>query len=210
MKFDVVVGNPPYQENNDENNRDSPIYQYFYDLSESIASKYCLISPARFLFNAGQTPKEWNKKMLSNKHLKVLYFNQKSSEVFPNTDIKGGIAVLYCDINKNFGPIETFTSVNELNTILQKVSNLEPNSLSDIIYLTTSYSFSDKVFDDYPYFDMRVKNRDRALRTNVFDKFPEIFFDYKKMIIKFKFMGVKIINVYLSLLIMHIYKMAGT
>ena len=55
VNFDVVVGNPPYQEASDVNNRQEPIYQYFYDLSENMADKYCLISPARFLFNAGLT-----------------------------------------------------------------------------------------------------------------------------------------------------------
>ena len=85
MKFDVVVGNPPYQENNDNNNRDSPVYNFFYELAEKISIKYCLISPARFLFNAGKTPKVWNNKMLNDKHLKVVYYEQKSAEVFPNT-----------------------------------------------------------------------------------------------------------------------------
>ncbi len=91
MKFDAIVGNPPYQENNEDNSRDNPIYHYFYDLAEKVSDKYSLISPARFLFNAGQTPKEWNKKMLEDEHLKVVYFTQKSTEIFPPpTDIKGG------------------------------------------------------------------------------------------------------------------------
>ena len=47
-----------------------------------------MIHPARFLFNAGSTPKEWNRRMLSDEHLKVLYYEQFSSKVFANTDIK--------------------------------------------------------------------------------------------------------------------------
>jgi len=58
MKFDVVVGNPPYQEETKDTS-DTPVYPLFYDLAEQVASKYCLISPARFLFNAGKTPKQW-------------------------------------------------------------------------------------------------------------------------------------------------------
>ena len=54
MKFDVVVGNPPYQESR-ENTHDDAVYNFFYDLAEKIASEYILISPARFLFNAGST-----------------------------------------------------------------------------------------------------------------------------------------------------------
>lgn len=60
------------------------------ELAYKIADKTVLITPARFLFNAGSTPKSWNEKMLADEHLKVVYFEQDSSKIFPNTDIKGG------------------------------------------------------------------------------------------------------------------------
>ena len=75
MKFDVVVGNPPYQDNIENRGEQPAIYNFFYDLAEKIGDKYCLISPARFLFNVGSTPKSWNEKMLSDKHIEVVYFN---------------------------------------------------------------------------------------------------------------------------------------
>ena len=63
MKFDVVVGNPPYQEGaKGESTKDTPVYHHFYQLAEQCSDKYCLISPARFLFNAGSTDKNWNEK----------------------------------------------------------------------------------------------------------------------------------------------------
>lgn len=123
MKFDVVLGNPPYQENSGTSARDDALYNYFYDLAEKISPIYCLISPARFLFNAGSTDREWNKKMLNDEHIKPIYFNQKSSDVFPNTDIKGGVAIIYRDINQNFGKIGIFISHSELRDILNKVEN---------------------------------------------------------------------------------------
>ncbi len=178
MKFDAVVGNPPYQDDNSENNRDSPIYQYFYDLAEQIAPKYCLISPARFLFNVGQTSKVWNRKMLQDKHIKVIHYEQESSNIFSNTDIKGGVAILYRDIQQTFGQIGTFTSYRQLNSILEKVECNNFKSISDMLYLTTSYSFTDKVFKDKPKIKDVIKN-DMALRTNIFDKVPELFSDQK-------------------------------
>ena len=72
MKFDFVIGNPPYQESQETNNRAEPIYPYFYDAAEKVASSYMLISPARFLFNAGLTSKDWNEKMLNDEHLKII------------------------------------------------------------------------------------------------------------------------------------------
>lgn len=121
MKFDIVVGNPPYQEDSGTSARDNAIYPHFYDLAEKVGSKYCLITPARFLFNAGSTNKAWNMKMLNNKHLKVVDFQQKSSKMFADTDIKGGVAILYYDEDVDFGAIETFTSHPELQGIFRKV-----------------------------------------------------------------------------------------
>lgn len=102
MKFMAVIGNPPYQESTQDNNRDVPIYNFFMDEAYKLSSKVCLISPARFLFNVGQTPNVWNQKMLNDKHFKIIYFEQKSSKVFPNTDIKGGIAISLRDEGQNF------------------------------------------------------------------------------------------------------------
>lgn len=48
MKFDVIVGNPPYQDETETNNRKTPVYPYFYDLAKQHSNRYCLISPARF------------------------------------------------------------------------------------------------------------------------------------------------------------------
>ena len=48
--FDNITGNPPYQKNN-ENTKDDPLFQYFYDFAKTYGTRYCLISPAKFLFN---------------------------------------------------------------------------------------------------------------------------------------------------------------
>ena len=103
MKFDFVIGNPPYQENsNGANESDTPLYHYFYQESFKIADKVELITPARFLFRAGYTPKDWNEKMLYDKHFKVLCYEPKSNKIFTNTDIKGGVAITYRDNQKDF------------------------------------------------------------------------------------------------------------
>ena len=68
MKFDFCIGNPPYQENRQgESNTQTPVYNTFMDAAYGVSDKTMLITPARFLFNAGYTPKDWNKKMLNDK-----------------------------------------------------------------------------------------------------------------------------------------------
>lgn len=129
MKFDVVVGNPPYQEDSGTSARDNAVYNYFYDLAKQLADKYVLITPARFLFNAGTTPKEWNKEMLEDEHLKCLMYEPDSSKVFPNTGIAGGVVIVYRDSTKKIGPIGHFTSFPELNQLIKEVKISSSDSL---------------------------------------------------------------------------------
>jgi type II restriction enzyme len=134
MKFDAVVGNPPYQESTDGYNRQEPIYQYFYDSAENIGEKYCLISPARFLFNAGLTKKEWNLKMLNHPNLRVVYYNSKSNELFQNTEIKGGVAAILFDRNKVFGAIQKFIPNDDLRKIASHFADNPNTNLPSIIF----------------------------------------------------------------------------
>ncbi|MCO8297453.1 Eco57I restriction-modification methylase domain-containing protein [Tetragenococcus halophilus] len=181
MKFDVVVGNPPYQsENVGNNNQSVPIYNYFYDLAEKIASKYVLVSPARFLSKQGATPKSWNKKMLNDKHINIKYFNAKSNEVFPNVDIKGGIVVLYRDENKDFGEIDTFISFEELRSIYHKVRKSTTENINQYVYSPDSYRFTDNLFTENTELIGRTDNSHaKAMSSSVFTRYPEIFFNEK-------------------------------
>ena len=170
VKFDVVIGNPPYQEEaKGTSTSDDPIYNSFMELSYQLADKAVLITPARFLFNAGKTPKAWNQKMLADEHLKVIYFSQKSDEVFPNTDIKGGVVVTMRDVNKNFGAIGTFTSHEELNIALQLVEQHPSfNSIIEIIYTQTKFNL-EKLYEDYPGYRAIIgsNGKDKRLRKPI-------------------------------------------
>lgn len=180
MKFDYVVGNPPYQDNIENRGEQPAIYNHFYDLAEKVGDKYCLISPARFLFNVGSTPKSWNNKMLTDEHIEVAYFNQKASELFPNTDIKGGIAILYRDSDKSIGPIGTFTSYMELNAIVNKVVKGQFKSIAELLYGNTSYKYAPTLWSENPRLKGRVSGGSRRyLSSSAFDKLHEVFYDKK-------------------------------
>jgi hypothetical protein len=180
-KFDFVVGNPPYQEENSDNNRQSPIYNKFMSAAYEIADKVTLITPARFLFNAGQTPKEWNEKILNDEHFKVLSYSSSSKEIFYNTDIKGGIAITYHDVNKDFGKIGTFTTFAELNSILNKVLKKDFISFMKIVYPKSSYKLTKKVYEDYPHLKGSfTKGNEFIVDANIFIKLKELFTENKK------------------------------
>ncbi|MCS4533541.1 Eco57I restriction-modification methylase domain-containing protein [Neisseria montereyensis] len=190
MKFDVVVGNPPYQESR-EDTRDDSIYHYFYDLAEKAGFKYCLISPARFLFNAGSTDRNWNKKMLSDKHINVEYYEQNSANVFQNTDIKGGVAIIYRDKDKNFGEIGTFTVFKVLNHIVKKVSKLTNATMSSIISGQGIYKFTPKMHEDYPeVIKILSKNHPNDVGTNALTTLHNILFYPEKPNDKHEYVAV--------------------
>ena len=178
MKFDVVIGNPPYQEEaQGTSTKDMPIYHKFISESYKISKKASLITPARFLSNAGGTPKTWNQQMLNNQHVKVSFFEQKSGNVFPGTDIKGGVAVTYYDTEQEFEPIEVFVPFIEMNSIRKKVIKNNFESIDQFVTNRGSYRYSDLIYTDFPNLMERVS--DRRIASNAFEKLPELFFDVK-------------------------------
>lgn len=168
MKFDVVIGNPPYQqESKGTSTRDEPIYHLFVNLAYKLADTFTLITPGRYLFNAGSTPKDWNKKMLTDIHNRIVLYNQNSDQIFPRTDIKGGVAIVLHDENRKLGPIGTFTAYSELNSILKKVSPfVKDNGLTSIIYVQNKFNL-DTLNADFP----EKTRKDKRLESNIFSQY---------------------------------------
>ncbi|MEG1776116.1 MAG: Eco57I restriction-modification methylase domain-containing protein, partial [Clostridia bacterium] len=180
MKFDFVIGNPPYQDETvgDQKNYAAPVFHRFMDASYEVGKASELIHPGRFLFNAGSTPKAWNEERLHDPHFTVLYFEQDSSKVFSGTDIKGGVAITYRDRNRDYGEIGTFSVYPELNSILHKVwRHKDVKSLSDVCYAPESYKFTDAMHLDYPNIEAMLSNGHKYdFKSNVIDKLKGIVF----------------------------------
>ena len=201
MKFDFVISNPPYQDDTSGGNKTyaPPVYNHFMRECRKIADKVVLITPARFLFNAGGTPKKFNGEMLNDKHLKILHYEPDSKKIFRNrnVDIEGGVVVTLYDNSRTFEPIGTFTPFAELNDIHRKVvvDNPEFRPLNEIMFASEIYHFTDKLHEDFPDAASRLsKGHAYDLKTNVFEKLTDIFFDtapndgndYVKIFGKFK------------------------
>ena len=185
MKFDYCIGNPPYQNNTfgDNDSFAPPIYNMFMDSSFAISDKVMMIHPARFLFNAGSTPKVWNEKMLNDEHFTVLYYEANSSLVFSNTDIKGGVAITYRDANQSFGKIGTFTKYQEMNTILSKVKSISNLFLDSIIYSSMSYKVSKTMIDENPDSVHRLRSSAFSVLESIFlQEIPDDGHEYVKML----------------------------
>lgn len=176
MKFDYCIGNPPYQEKV-ENTSDNPVYNDFMDAAYKVANKVELITPARFLFNAGKTPKEWNAKMLNDKHFKVLKYERNSRNVFPSNDINGGIVISYRDNEKNFEPIINFAVDENVNNIRKKVlSHTNFISIKNSIYLQNKFNL-EELYKDYPSAKKRISSngREKRIVSSAFDNLTDVF-----------------------------------
>ena len=171
MKFNVIVGNPPYQDRR-EGTSDNPIYHLFMDLAYQLSEKVVLVTPGRFLFNAGKTPNQWNKKMLDDHHLKVKTYFNKSSDAFPEVQLPGGIAITLRDKKQQFDKIGVFSKFEELNSVLQKVTNAPDFESIDSKIFTQNKFDLETLYKDYPNYKNIIgsNGREKRLTTSIFDQ----------------------------------------
>lgn len=189
MKFDAVIGNPPYQDTSkgDNDKYAPPIYNNFMDLAYKLSDLSILITPARFLFGAGSTPTEWTTKMMNDPYLRIVLYEPKSENIFPRTDIKGGVTITLHDKSKagkslveKYSPAGMYIPFDELLGIMKKVTKENFNSFSDIVGSRAAYRFTDKMHEEFPKALGKLsKGHAYDISTNIFTRLPDIFSEDK-------------------------------
>ena len=183
MKFDFCIGNPPYQVQNaagtTDGNRSMPVYHTFMEAAYGISDKTMLITPARFLFDAGKTPKDFNQRMLHDKHFKVVKYWPDSADVFAGVDIKGGVSVTYRDATREYKEIGVMLPFAELVGIVEKVQGSKQFApFSELFRPKYSYHFVQKMYDEKPSLvGCMSKEHKFDMESNVFDLMPGAFED---------------------------------
>ena len=182
MNFNTIIGNPPYQEEG-ESTRKAPIYHLFYDVAFKLAPIVTLITPGRYLFKAGQTPMEWMERTLSDKHFKIVDYFQKSNEVFPTVDIKGGVAIGLRNTDQEFGPIGFFSEFSLLKTIVNKVYTHDSfckGAFAELVSSQGIYRFSNYALENIPRItEVQGKGTAAKITSNAFENLHEIFVQSK-------------------------------
>lgn len=169
MKFDVVIGNPPYQLSDGGNAASAiPIYHKFIMQSKKLNPRFLsMIIPSRW-FTGGRGLDDFRNEMLNDDRIRVIHDYANASDCFPGVEIKGGICYFLWD-RDNRGDCKVVTHKGKIESesirpLLEKgleifIRNSESISILQKVQKQREQSFSEIVSANDPFgFDVREEN----------------------------------------------------
>lgn len=161
MKFDVIIGNPPYQlSTGGVHAQATPLYDKFVCQAKKISPRYLImITPSRW-FSGGMGLDAFRRDMLSDNHIRYIVDYPNSADCFPGVEIKGGVSFFLWDKN-NAGKCvvktirgeseetalrellepgcDVFIRFNQSISILRKVRAMKEDSFAELVSVTDPF-----------------------------------------------------------------------
>lgn len=164
MKFDVIIGNPPYQLNDGGGTGSSamPLYQKFVEQAKKLNPRYLtMIIPSRW-FAGGKGLDEFRDMMLNSPQISTLVDYADSSDCFPGVTIAGGVCYFLwdreyngkCKIinmkgdsiiteeNRKLNEFHIFVRDNKAVEIIRKIKSLNEDSLEKIVFARNCFGLN--------------------------------------------------------------------
>ena len=144
VKFEAIVGNPPYQEEKikgkSKSNAQNPrtnIFQYFQLIAMKLTNKYTSLTfPAiRWIHQSGKGLKKFGKDLINSQTLAKLYFYPNSKELFNGIDIPDGLSIILTDKSKKAAGFKYIYCIKGDQFVLQmdnpgdELMTIDPNHI---------------------------------------------------------------------------------
>lgn len=101
VKFDVIIGNPPYQLGSDGGTRDIPIYHHFVEQAKKLGPRYLsMVIPSRWMAG-GLGLSDFRQAMLADRRIRDLVDYANAAEIFPSVGLNGGACYFLWDESYN-------------------------------------------------------------------------------------------------------------
>lgn len=193
MKFDIIIGNPPYQLSDGGGTGDSakPIYNLFIDQARYLKPKYlCMIIPSRWM-KGGKGLDDFRKSMIEDTRIRKIFDFEDWKVCFPNNHIDGGVCYFVWDrdykgkVDYHYQSSDGTVSVSQRylktdssNTvirdykqlsILDKISKLKEKKFSEIVYSRNPYGFNSD------FFNRKEEHPNIVIEKNPFNKSVKIY-----------------------------------
>lgn len=160
MKFEAVVGNPPYQISDGGYGASSaPIYPFFVNGAKALAPEYIsMIMPAKW-YSGGKNLDDFRSEMINDKRIRCLFDFNNYKDIFPTADVAGGVCYFLWDkdysgdcrvVNyENENSHEAVRALNDFSTFIR--SNIDLEIVKKITNLNYESQLSTRVSSSKPF-----------------------------------------------------------